>query len=298
MGSLAVPASTHGDAGREAGHRGPERGDRSPAGAARGPARTALENAVGNRQAIGLDEVMRDAALQIRVDRKFLLTPEEFTGLMDRLDRGFRVLEIDGLRTFRYESVYFDTHDFEQYRAHRQGRRRRYKVRTRTYVDSGLSMFEVKTKGSRGATVKHRLPQDGGRGGGLGADARAFLAGVLAREYGQEAPDLEPVLESNYVRGTFVDPVDGERLTCDVDLAYANGRRQLTGPELFVVETKTADGRGAADRALASMGIRAVSMSKYCVGIALLHPGLPANRWSRLLRQRFDWRREPAGAWS
>ena len=67
------------------------------------------------------------------------------------------MLDIDGRRVFGYESTYFDTPDCEQYRAHRQGRRRRYKVRSRSYVDTGLSMFEVKTKGLRGATVKHRM---------------------------------------------------------------------------------------------------------------------------------------------
>ena len=44
------------------------------------------------------------------------------------------------------------------------------------------------------------------------------------------------------------------------------------------------------------MGIRHLSMSKYCVGIALLHPHLPANRWNRVLRNRFDWDRAPAEA--
>lgn len=44
------------------------------------------------------------------------------------------------------------------------------------------------------------------------------------------------------------------------------------------------------------MGIRHLSMSKYCVGIALLHPHLPANRWNRVLRNHFDWDRAPAAA--
>lgn len=254
----------------------------------------ALEAAVRRRDPIGLDEVMREAALQTRVDRKFLLTPAQFTALADGLDPRFRVLEIEGLRTFRYESVYFDTPDFEQYRAHRQGRRHRYKVRSRTYRDTGLSMFEVKTKGRRGATVKHRLPQDLHDAGTLTSAGHAFLADVLASEYGQRTPKLLPVLDSGYVRGTFVNPEDGERLTCDVDLVYSNGGGPLRGPDLVVVETKTVDGRGAADRALAGLGIRPVSMSKYCLGVALLHPELPANRWSRLLRRHFGWERDRA----
>lgn len=251
-------------------------------------ARAALEDAVAHRDPIGLDEVIAEAALQTRVDRKFLLTPEEFTALADRLGEDFRIMEIDGLRTFRYESVYFDTEDFEQYRAHRQGRRRRYKVRSRTYADTGLSMFEIKTKGLRGATVKHRIEQDLDDAGRLTDHSLEFLDEVVTREYGEEVPALHAVLDSAYVRGTFVNPLDGERVTCDVELQYANGEQQISGPDLIVVETKSADGRGVSDQALAELGIRPVSMSKYCIGIALLNPQLPANKWSRLLHQRFD----------
>ncbi|WP_417234929.1 polyphosphate polymerase domain-containing protein [Arthrobacter sp.] len=260
----------------------------------RGSAHAALEEAAGTRRPIGLDEVMQEAALQTRVDRKFLLTPGQFSALAEGLDERFRILEIDGLRTFRYESVYFDTPGYEQFRAHRQGRRRRYKVRSRTYADSGLSMFEIKTKGRRGSTVKHRLPQDLRDAGTLTPDGRAFLEQVLSSEYGHEVPEMLPVLDSGYVRGTFVNPHDGERLTCDVDMVYANDRLTLQGPDLVVVETKTTDGRGVADRVLAAMGIRPVSMSKYCIGMSLLHPELPANRWSRLLRRHFGWEREQA----
>ncbi|MGM7678844.1 polyphosphate polymerase domain-containing protein [Microbacterium sp. A94] len=249
--------------------------------------RAVLEDAVKAREPIGLGEVVSEAALQTRVDRKFLLRPEEFTAFAARLGDAFRIMEIDGLRTFRYESVYFDTHDLAQYRAHRQGRRRRYKVRSRTYADTGLTMFEIKTKGARGATVKHRREQDMQDAGRLTPANTEFLGNVLAEEYGERMPELGPVLESTYTRGTFVSPIDGERVTCDVELSYADTDQRIDGPDLIVVETKSADGRGVSDRALAELGIREVSMSKYCIGIALLHPALPANRWSRLLAQRF-----------
>ncbi|MFC0581806.1 VTC domain-containing protein [Micrococcoides hystricis] len=253
-----------------------------------GPARQALEAAAAERETITLDEVLAQAALQTRVDRKFLLTPEEFTAFTAHLGDIFRVMHIDGQRTFHYASTYFDTEDFEQYRAHRQGRRRRYKVRSRTYVDTGLSMFEIKTKGLRGATVKHRIEQPPQHAHHLSQRTFSFLKDVLHREYDQRPPDLQPVLDSSYVRATFVDPVDGERVTADAELFYTDGQRKVYGPERIVVETKTANGRGVCDQALADLGIREVSMSKYCIGVALLNPQLPANRWARLLRSEFQ----------
>lgn len=100
-------------------------------------------------------------------------------------------------------------------------------------------------------------------------------------------------MRSDYVRGTFVNPLDVERLTCAVNLVYSQDGTQVQGPDLFVIETKSADGRGAADAALSAMRIRPVSMRKYCIGIALLHPHLAANKWSRLLKQKFGWDRIP-----
>lgn len=197
-------------------------------------------------------------------------------------------MEIDGLRSFRYRSTYFDTPDFEQYLAHRQGRRRRYKIRSRTYVDTDLCMFEIKTKGRRGTTVKHRREQPLADAHKLTPQNLEFAAQVLADEYGQEVPQLEPALHNSYTRATLVDPVDGGRVTCDVQLRYSDAVSTVLGPDVVVVETKSADGRGVSDRALAALGIRPVSMSKYCLGVASLHPELPANKWSRLLK-RYGW---------
>jgi hypothetical protein len=35
--------------------------------------------------------------------------------------------------------------------------------------------------------------------------------------------------------------------------------------------------------------VRPVSVSKYCVGVALLHPEVPANPWQRMLRRNFGY---------
>lgn len=255
-------------------------------------ARRGLETAVDHREPISLPEVMDRAALQTRVDKKFLLTPNQFAAFADELGRAFHVLQIDGLRIFRYRSTYFDTPTFEQYRAHRQGRRRRHKIRSRIYVDSELCMFEVKTKGRRNTTVKHRREQPMADAQVLTDESRSFAAQVLATEYNEELPELEPVLHNSYERATLVDPVDGERVTCDVQLRYADATGTVQGPDIVVVETKSANGRGVADRTLARLGIRAVSMSKYCLGVATLNPQLPANKWARLL-DRHAWARVP-----
>ena len=54
-----------------------------------------------------------------------------------------------------------------------------------------------------------------------------------------------------------------------------------------LVETKLPVRHGDADIALRSLGLRPVEMSKYCVAVALLHPGIRSNPWHRTLQRYF-----------
>ncbi|NNF88923.1 MAG: molecular chaperone, partial [Acidimicrobiia bacterium] len=64
---------------------------------------------------VGLADLNNEAALLTRKDRKYLV-PLEVARVLLAQD-GLLVLEIDGRRSFRYESVYFDTPDRVSYLA-------------------------------------------------------------------------------------------------------------------------------------------------------------------------------------
>ena len=238
---------------------------------------------------IGLGELVESAELLTRVDRKYFVPAETFRVLIGELRR-FRVLEIDGQRTFDYESVYFDTADLLTYRAHVQRRRRRFKARTRTYLDSGLCMFEVKTVGHRGNTVKNRIKHPLTDRAVLTAEAQTFLARTLDRTYGQAVPaGLRPTLINLYRRTTFASPIEGSRLTCDVSLSCHTERASMSDAGTHVlVESKSSNGAGEADRMLRRLGSRPTSVSKYCIGIAALCPELQSNPWRSTLVRYFD----------
>jgi VTC domain len=254
---------------------------------ARSRAEAVVAGAVAGLPAATLAEVTERAALQSRVDHKYLVPLDRFAELVARLPGTWAALEIDGRRGFAYESVYFDTPDLLTYRQHLQGRRRRYKVRTRAYLDSGDGTFEVKLKGHRDQTIKARLPYPVADRAHLTTPARAFLASQLERAYGVAAPQLGPVVTTTYRRSTLVDLTNGARLTCDVDLVFTGNGRVARGPSGYVlVETKSRAG-GDADRVLRSLGVRPSRMSKYCLAVALLHPGIRANPWHRTLRRYF-----------
>ena len=106
---------------------------------------------------VGLEQIVAMADLQTRTDRKYLVTAEVFARFTTIMSDRFRALEIQGLRLFRYESVYFDTEQLTAYLRHAHGRRQRFKVRTRAYLDVTDCVLEVKTEGGRGQTIKERL---------------------------------------------------------------------------------------------------------------------------------------------
>jgi hypothetical protein len=251
-----------------------------------GEAVQTVERVAAHLTPMGLDEVNAAARLLTRVDRKYVVTAAEFERFAEAIADDVAVLEIAGRRLFGCESTYLDTPRLDSYRAHLQGRRLRYKVRLRTYLDSGETLLEVKLKGRRGATVKHRAPHPPGR---LTADGRRFVATTVGTAYGIATPDdLAPSLTTTCRRMTLVCVAEGARITCDVDVTCGDGDRVATlHDDRVLVETKAGPAGSSADRVLRSLGHRPVSVSKYCVGVALLHPQLASNPWHALIRQHF-----------
>jgi hypothetical protein len=247
---------------------------------------------------VALEEVLSVADLTTRHDRKYVVPRVELPEIIQRLPTDLAVLEINGLRMFAYESTYFDTADFALYRAHLQGRRFRYKVRTRSYNDTGGAMLEVKLKGHRGETVKMRLPYSFERRSDLTADGRTFVELVVAETYGATVPAIAPVMTTSYRRAALVDLARGTRVTADVGLGWSNCTSCRRVDDVALIETKSASGPGPVDLVLRSLALRPVRVSKYCVGVALLDPRWPANPWNRLLRTHFGWEREPDAAFS
>lgn len=246
-----------------------------------------------------LEHLNAAAGLLTRIDRKYLVPLPAAQSVVDELSATAEVLEIDGRRRFSYTSTYFDTPELLSYAQSAHARRRRFKVRTRTYVDSGLSYLEVKTRGARGITVKRRTPYGADDVALLAPEARSFVAACLTQSgtCPADAADalverLAPVVGTSYQRTTLLLPEDGTRVTIDSALTWyaltpeggverRRERRQAEG--LAVVESKTCGGASPADRVLWARGHRPTRISKYATGLALLNPDLAANRWHRVL---------------
>lgn len=241
---------------------------------------------IGQLPTISLDELNALAGLQTRIDRKYVLTAEQADRALSVVSGRLSALEIDGLRSFQYNSLYFDTPELISYRAAATRRRRRFKVRVRHYVDSGVSALEVKTRGGRGETVKTRADGAPDYCNGFTPETLRYIDSTVETE--GLARHLQSMMWTAYNRSTIVDLDDRSRITIDRCLrgSPAGGSwRVLT--DRVIVETKSTDRTTPLDRALWADHIRPVAISKYAIAMALHHPWLPANRWSRVLREHF-----------
>ncbi|TDC47694.1 polyphosphate polymerase domain-containing protein [Actinomadura sp. KC345] len=239
---------------------------------------------------IGLAQVLERAELQTRVDRKYLVPAAMAEAILPRLGGEYAALDIGGRRRFRYSSTYFDTPDLLTFRQHRQGRRRRFKIRTRTYLDSGECVFELKLAGVRNVTDKRRMPYEATRRAEMDGAARVFLEEVLLDAYRVNAPDtVVPSATTGYLRSTLVQLSGPGRVTLDASLTCTrDGAGMAADPGMVLIESKSERADAPVDRILRDLGVRPAKMSKYCVAVGVLYPDVHANPWHAAMRACFD----------
>lgn len=247
-----------------------------------------------NFDPIGLKALNAKAAMLERLDNKYVVRAPVLAAAAAELGERFEVLEIDGQRSFTYDTCYFDDADRRSYYDHHQGRRQRIKVRVRKYVEAALCFVEVKLKDKRGSTVKKRMPYDPALFSTLDEQALAHVEQAHQALYGRPfGKRLEPVLSMSYRRITLVAREGGERMTIDTGIHF-NGMpgedgstaQRRTDDEVFIVETKSANGHGIADSVLRRHHQHPTNgCSKYCVGMSLTGAVQRYNRFRPALRK-------------
>lgn len=249
---------------------------------------------------IGLAELNEQAQMLTRVDRKYIVTRTHIPDIMSGLDAETRVLSIDGVRSHAYASTYFDTEALRSFFDTARPRRRRYKIRARAYLDSGIAFLEVKTRGERNTTVKTRIPcsVDDAREGRISDEGEAWVRDTLIHS-GCDAPtqgSLRPVLRGSYMRATLLMPHGDGRATIDSGLTWTDLRRAgaaaadaatIEAPDMVIIETKSGSTPSALDHLLWERGHRPARISKYATAMTALDPSLPTNRWTRTLSRYF-----------
>jgi len=230
-----------------------------------------------------LTELNATASYLKRIDRKFLMTENQFLDILGDLSEDFKALEIDGKRVFLYDNVYMDTDEYLFYNQHQNKLASRTKVRTRHYTDAGdLAFFEYKQK-EDGVTKKFRYQFPASEHGTMTKGKKRFFEGVFQSMYDTKAPDISPAMRTKYNRLTLVSKAWEERLTIDFNISVKDLRNKhandISLENLVIIESKSLSDDCKSCKIIESHGIkRAGSCSKYSLWV--VYSGL-AEKWSK-----------------
>jgi len=216
-----------------------------------------------------------------RCDTKFLLPQGHLPALLDALQQDYRVLEVGGERLHRYRTLYFDTARFDLYQRHQRCSRRALKIRSRQYVDSGRSFFELKRKIGPRRTVKERTETPD-----IVTELTATEGAFIAAHAHIDTGCLQPTIWNQFERITLVSKTSRERVTLDVGVHFniQTGAIRIPGVAVGELKQERFDRTSAFFGHMRSLGSRPTGFSKYCVGAVLLYPQLKRSQVRPKLR--------------
>ena len=214
-----------------------------------------------------------------RVDTKFAFNIDKLPSLLEKLVDEYYILEVNNQRYSEYNSLYFDTPDFDLYHDHLTGRLSRFKIRFREYIKSGTKYFEIKHKSNKSRTIKHRILQ-------TEISTRiSDLTEAFVREKTEYDPQLlDAKLWVNYNRITLMSKESLERVTIDIGLKFKSSFNDKSFHNLVIAEVKQIrNGKSFFKTLMKAEKIRPVAISKYCLGVVNLFENVKTNNFKAKL---------------
>lgn len=225
---------------------------------------------------------LNNANLMSRVDVKFVLPIAFLPELLAQVKNDYRILDINGKRIARYYNQYFDTNEMNLYQDHHNGKLNRFKVRTRTYLDTNTKFLEVKFKNNQKRTIKSRIKLSGS------AENQTQCSTFIREKMAANFSDLTISQQSGYQRIALANESAAERLTLDFNLWYQlnDNDSPVKLPGFFIAELKQnkRSKRSPFYQLMSKNTCFPASFSKYCIGCALLYgQQLKSNQFKPML---------------
>lgn len=224
-------------------------------------------------------EEMSGIRLMNRTDTKFVTNKAKLEQLLQMVQGKYYAQFLNNSFIADYMTTYWDTERYDFYLDHHNERAPRQKVRVRTYMDSGVTYLEVKTKNNHGRTKKKRVevpcqeitPENGNE---------EFLQKLVQKGFNE----MRPTVQNRFNRITLVNYGKTERLTIDFDVKFHNKETQEaahTG-DLVIIELKR-DGNVYSPvlEMLRELRIKPSGFSKYCFGCLMTRKNLKKNLFKK-----------------
>jgi hypothetical protein len=235
-----------------------------------------FKNKLKQLDPISLDELSEYKLLN-RIDTKYICSSGFLDQIIDRVGNDFKVQTSDSDRIFGYESLYFDTPEMKTYFDHHQGKRIRYKIRFRKYMDTGDVFLEVKKKKNYIRTNKKRNQFE------FSSTLEEEHINFISNNIPIPNTGLFPTIWTIFDRVTLAGKNRLERITIDTNIRFKNNEQEICLPGLSIIEVKRdkANGLSPFTQTLREFNIRPYGFSKYIMGNVLLNPNLKHNRFSK-----------------
>lgn len=228
----------------------------------------------------GMDRVK----LLNRIDTKYVFNISILIKVLPEISKYYSVLEIDGKRTNNYQTLYYDTKNFDSYIQHQNGKLNRTKIRFRKYIESNLNFLEIKFKSNKKRTIKERVKiQD------IETTLSSESIEFINKNSFLDAESLIASLWNSFTRITLTHKTINERLTIDLNLAFKSNftQEEISIPHIVIAELKQGKANVSSDfvKIIKEQHIRPMGMSKYCIGTVLLNKQLKSNNFKeRILK--------------
>jgi len=240
-----------------------------------------LKDFVATLPSVSLKE-LDCVSLQNRIDSKYLFNKGQLEMLLPFIANNYKVLEIEKNRIFTYENNYFDTPDLRFYYDHHNGYLSRIKVRSRKYMETGMSFFEIKKKEKVERTNKIREITES-----LISELNELQLDKLRNLSRKPIENVELVLTNHFNRITFVNHAATERVTLDFNISFSDGLQEKLLKDIFVLEIKQSkcSSHSSISELIKANHIRQQGFSKYIYGILLLKEHVRKNNFLPLLKK-------------
>jgi hypothetical protein len=235
-----------------------------------------LKNILQSFEPITLKE-MDSVELMDRFDFKMLFHIDKLPVILEKLKPFYKALEVKKTRLSKYDNRYFDTNDLRLFLKHHNKIGNRMKVRFRSYVDSNITFFEMKTKNNKGKTLKERISVNA-IPDYLREEEKSILQSAMNKEM---IESLVPTLDNTFYRLTLVNKKQTDRLTLDIGVNFKNNNGEYSLDYLVIAELKQeAHTLSSFMKVLfKEEKIYPISISKYAIGSVLLDPQLKYNNF-------------------
>jgi len=213
-------------------------------------------------------------------ETKFILNANKLKEVLDDISDRYFVLEIKGNRILKCNSEYYDTADYQLYMAYHNGSADRYLIKKNEIEGIKTSSLEIKFQSNKGEISKVKYK-----------NKDTNLEGNKTKEFVRENSPFNPgvlkkMLKNSYYRIVLIHKTVKEKITIDIDMMLSHMQFQMELPHLAIVEVKQEKLAIFSDFiiSLRKLNIQKTSLSKYCIGVALLNRDVKKNNFkSKLL---------------